>query len=282
MAKLVPSLDLVRRTVRTEAAYTLSRLQVLERLPGNPVGVAYRRLEDGAVALMARHLPVPSFNSVVGLSEAHAPEVEALVAWYRDAGIKPRFELVPGLCEAKVGAELARLGLFQSSFHASLIGEAAVTTPAGDLAAIERVADAAALEEFLDAHAAGWQIPDPHGFRANVRGWLSPAGRFIWRASMVGRRRPPSSTSTTGSPIAPMRRPIPPSGAADCKPPCCAAASPTQLRRASTSCAAARPTCRPATATWSGSACACSSCAPCGRRGSGPPHLRIPRLPTAQ
>ena len=42
MAKLVPSLDLVRRTVRTEAAYTLSRLQVLERLPGNPVGVAYQ------------------------------------------------------------------------------------------------------------------------------------------------------------------------------------------------------------------------------------------------
>ena len=187
MAKLVPSLDLVRRTVRTEAAYTLSRLQVLERLPGNPVGVAYRRLEDGAVALMARHLPVPSFNSVVGLSEAHAPQLEALVAWYRDAGIGPRFELVPGLCEAEVAAELARLGLFQSSFHASLIGEAAVPTLGGDLPAIERVADAAVLEEFLDAHAAGWQIPDPHGFKANVRGWLGQPGWSLYLARVDGR-----------------------------------------------------------------------------------------------
>ena len=187
MAKLVPSLDLVRRTVRTEAAYTLSRLQVLERLPGNPVGVAYRRLEDGAVALMARHLPVPSFNTVVGVCEAHAPQLEALAAWYRDAGIKPRFELVPGLCEAKVAAELARLGLFQSSFHASLIGEAAMPTPAGDLPAIERVADAAVLEEFLDAHAAGWQIPDPQGFKANVRGWLGQPGWSLYLARVDGR-----------------------------------------------------------------------------------------------
>src|SRR5262245_37276936 len=126
MAKLVPSLDLVRRTVRTEAANTLSRLQVLERLPDNPVGVAYRRLEDGAVALMACRLPVPDFNMVVGLSDALAPQVEALVAWYRDAGVKPRFALVPGLCEAKVAAELARLGLCQSGFHTSLICEPAL------------------------------------------------------------------------------------------------------------------------------------------------------------
>ena len=37
---LVPSLDLIRRTVAIEAAYTLSRLQVLERWLGNPVGIA--------------------------------------------------------------------------------------------------------------------------------------------------------------------------------------------------------------------------------------------------
>ena len=49
MRNLIASRDLVRRTIEVEAAYTLSRLQVLEHLPGNPVGVAYRRCgSDGA------------------------------------------------------------------------------------------------------------------------------------------------------------------------------------------------------------------------------------------
>ena len=68
---LAPSLKLVRRTVATEAAYTLSRLQVLERLPGNPIGIVYRRFDDG---LVARHLPVPYFT-VVGLRAGHEPHI---------------------------------------------------------------------------------------------------------------------------------------------------------------------------------------------------------------
>jgi hypothetical protein len=95
--KLVPSLELVKRTVETEAAYTLSRLQVLERLPGNPVGIAYRQLDGGGVALMARHLPVPFFNSVVGLRKGQEKLIEPLVAWYREHSVRGRFELVPGL-----------------------------------------------------------------------------------------------------------------------------------------------------------------------------------------
>jgi len=50
-----------------EIAYTNLALRVLERLAGNPVGIAIREPEGGPVALMARHLPVPSFNTVVGL-----------------------------------------------------------------------------------------------------------------------------------------------------------------------------------------------------------------------
>lgn len=65
MTQLVPSADLVRRTVAVETAYTLSRLQVVERIPGNPVGIAYRQLDHGVTALMARHLPY--FNTVTGL-----------------------------------------------------------------------------------------------------------------------------------------------------------------------------------------------------------------------
>jgi hypothetical protein len=44
---MTPSLDRIRRTLDAELAYTISRLQVLERIPGNPIGVAFRRIDDG-------------------------------------------------------------------------------------------------------------------------------------------------------------------------------------------------------------------------------------------
>jgi hypothetical protein len=96
MPKLIPSLRVIRRTLECEIAYTQSRMAVLERIPGNPIGIAYRHLEGGAVALMARHLPVPGFNSVVGLRAGHETQLEPLVGWYRDNGAKARFETVPG------------------------------------------------------------------------------------------------------------------------------------------------------------------------------------------
>ena len=62
MPNLIPSLRVIRRTLECEIAYTISRMRVLERLPGNPVGIEIRHLEGGAVALMARHLPVPELQ----------------------------------------------------------------------------------------------------------------------------------------------------------------------------------------------------------------------------
>ena len=184
--KLIPSLDLIERVVAAEAAYTLSRLQVLERLPGNPVGVAYRQPDDGVVAFMARHLPVPSFNSVVGLRAGQEQHIEPLARWYRDNGVKPRFELAPGLSDAKLCRELARLGFFQSEFHTAVIREPDLPLPDAGEIGIETVTTSGVLDEFLDAHAAGWQIPDPKGFKANVRGWLGQPGWSLYLARVDG------------------------------------------------------------------------------------------------
>ena len=63
--RLLPSLDLVQRVLSADAAYTISRMQVLEQLPGNPIGIAYRWMDETVVALAARFLP--SFTRVIGL-----------------------------------------------------------------------------------------------------------------------------------------------------------------------------------------------------------------------
>lgn len=186
----VPSLDLVRRTLAIELAYTLSRLKVLEAIPGNPVGIAYRLLGDGAAALMARYLPVPSFNTVVGLRAGDERHIEPLVAWYRAHEVKLRFEMVPGLYDPALGRELTRLGCFQSDFHVSMIASPVAGEP--DLApglSIERVSDAATMEDFLDAYAAGWSIPPQSRaqFKANVRPWRDQAGWSLFLGRADGR-----------------------------------------------------------------------------------------------
>jgi ribosomal protein S18 acetylase RimI-like enzyme len=88
-----------------------------------------------------------------------------------------------------LGRELTRLGFYQSSFHASLIGRPGADGPADGGVAIERVATAEALEEYLDAYVAGWGIAekDHAQFKGNVRPWLDQAGWSLYLARVNGR-----------------------------------------------------------------------------------------------
>jgi hypothetical protein len=106
-APLIPSLDVIQRTLAADISYTVSRMKVLERIPGNPIGIAYRWFDESAVALMARS---PPFCRVVGLSRGHAHHIDPLARWYAEHDTKPTFEMVPGQYDASLGQELARLG----------------------------------------------------------------------------------------------------------------------------------------------------------------------------
>jgi hypothetical protein len=44
--RLIPSLRTVERTLKADVAYTVSRMRVLERLPGNPLGIGYRWIDE--------------------------------------------------------------------------------------------------------------------------------------------------------------------------------------------------------------------------------------------
>jgi hypothetical protein len=189
------SLDLIHRAIEVDIAYTISRLQVLERLPGNPVGVAYRRIDDHVAALMARQIPSPSFNRVVGLRPGNERHIAPLAAWYREHGVNARFEMVPGDDDPALSRELARHGYHQSGFHAALACRAddAIATPQS--ADIERVTTAAEMKDFLTAYVAGWGFAekDHPQFKANVRPWLYQPGWSLYLARHDGR---PAATAT--------------------------------------------------------------------------------------
>jgi hypothetical protein len=76
VTRKLPSMALIHRVVDVALAYTLERMAVLERIPGNPIGIGYRRVAF-AIALMARYLPSPGFNSVVGLRKGEAEHIQA-------------------------------------------------------------------------------------------------------------------------------------------------------------------------------------------------------------
>jgi ribosomal protein S18 acetylase RimI-like enzyme len=191
---LIPSLELVRRTLAVDISYTVSRMQVLERIPGNPIGIGYRWIDETAVALMS-HLP--PFCRVVGIRPGYEHHIAPVVDWYREHGIRPSFEMIPGHYDAKLGRELARLEFFQSGFHVSLIGEpglanpprpASLAAPAGGTIEIERVTSMETMELYLNAYVAGWDIPekDHAQFKANVRPWLNQAGWSLYLARLDG------------------------------------------------------------------------------------------------
>lgn len=183
---LIPSVDILRRTLATDISYTISRMKVLEAIPGNPIGIAYRWFDEGAIALMARLL---SFCRVVGLRPGYEHHIAPLARWYAEHDLSPTFELVPGQYDMNLGRELTRLGFYQSSFHASLIGRPGTDGCRGGEAAIERVTSAEALEDYLDAYVAGWELAENNHaqFKSNVRPWLHQAGWSLYLARVNGR-----------------------------------------------------------------------------------------------
>ena len=182
---MISSLDTIQRTLSADIAYTLSRMKVLQRLPGNPIGISWRWIDDTAVALMSR---LPAFSRVVGLRASHEHHVEPLVRWYRDHAVKPTFEMVPGHYEPGLGRELTRHGFFHSGFHASLVARLPTSVPATDHA-VEHVTTPSMMEDYLDAYVAGWGIPDKDqaAFKTNVRPWLDQPGWSLYVARIDGK-----------------------------------------------------------------------------------------------
>jgi GNAT superfamily N-acetyltransferase len=183
--QLIPSVPLMRRVSEAALAYTLARMRVLESIPGNPVGIAYRAVGD-ATALSARDLPSPSFNSVVGLRAGQAHLVEELIRWQREQGANGRFEIAAGDYDSALGRELARMGFYQSGFHAALIGQAPADIAVQAAVSVERVTDTSEMEDFLEAYVKGWSIPEEmrDQFKANVRPWFSQPDWSLYMAKI--------------------------------------------------------------------------------------------------
>src|ERR1700753_3018770 len=110
---IVPSAPLSHtlshRIRKAACAYTASRVGLLASLPGNPPGAEVRRIGE-AWAFRVKHLPMPSFTRVVGLSGDQADQVHPLAGWFETNGSVGRFEIAPDEAIDKLGPALTAAG----------------------------------------------------------------------------------------------------------------------------------------------------------------------------
>jgi ribosomal protein S18 acetylase RimI-like enzyme len=174
------------RLTRVNIAYTIARMRVIEARSGPPVGV--RRFDD-AVALLARQVPSPHFNAVVGLREGQENLIGELDDWYRENSIRPRFVISPGDLTPALGKALAERGYAVTEFDTALYGVPPAPAVAPTGFAIEQVDSPNIMEEFLDALLNGWTIAPEHheGAKANMRGWLGVPDWRLYLARIDGK-----------------------------------------------------------------------------------------------
>jgi hypothetical protein len=187
VSAVVPSLDLIGDLARVDADYTLSRLQVMERLPGNPLEVASQRL-DHVTALRCR-VRSRSYNRVLGLGAGDEQLVEPLLRWYQEAGRPACFEVVPGRWTESLGRQLHGLGCAPSGFHATLatrVEPVVLGQPSAD--GVERVEEPRVMADFLGVYFAGWDFADEVRQRARVymANWLGQPGWSLYLARSGG------------------------------------------------------------------------------------------------
>lgn len=129
----LPTAELVARLIAAERDTMVGWLRAMEAVPGNPFGIAIRDFGQ-ATALVCREVPAEVFNRVFGLTAADREQVPAIVAFYREQGATPLFDLSPYAVEPcwvqpNITDVLARQGFYQGAFHQIMYGVPAWEVP---------------------------------------------------------------------------------------------------------------------------------------------------------
>jgi hypothetical protein len=154
-----------------EALAHLSRMQGLERLPGNPMRVQITRFNQ-AVAFVVQGEPYFTAARVLGFGAGDEALLDDLLDWFHSNGETPHLDLTPHHSSKAFLRLLAERGLYQYNFLTFLYGvpEAADQSEPDLPPGIEmREYEGDRLEEFgqLCAEIEGWQ-GEPRLVRAQV------------------------------------------------------------------------------------------------------------------
>ena len=175
------------RLIASEVAYTRMRAEIIGRWPDNCFGVALRQ-EGAALGFQVKSVPTPWLNRVMGrLTPA---EVPAWAAWFRAAGVRGRFELLPDRDPPALTEALLAAGLRPAGGDTIVAATPQITAAPKD---IWQAKSEAEVEQFLDTHLEGLGLPEAirDGAKGNMRGWRGLPG---WNLLIAMRDGEPAGT----------------------------------------------------------------------------------------
>jgi GNAT superfamily N-acetyltransferase len=182
----IPDETTLWRMQAIDIAYTTSRMEVIARNPGNPLGVEFQHHQQSS-ALMARHMLSEHFNRAVGFSDNTLDEATRALEWYDTNAVAARFDIIPGFATSKLTELLHSKGYRQVGSHTTLVGFADLpgATPAD--VQTEQVGSAD-VELFVEAYTSAWQTPAAvvPRMRENIRRWVEVPGWKLYIARYNG------------------------------------------------------------------------------------------------
>jgi GNAT superfamily N-acetyltransferase len=166
--------DLSRRIDRAEADF------MLDWLRGIP-GVRIERF-GAAWAPVSPEEPELDFqNRLIGLYPEDAGQLDAILAYYREAGVRPWFELPPAHDFERLSGPLVAAGARPIAFHTVLYGEPRRFDPDARV----REVGAGEAELFADVLLRGHGVPDDVP-RSHVARWAANASSRLYLAEVDG------------------------------------------------------------------------------------------------
>jgi hypothetical protein len=125
--------ELAQRLIAAERDCMVDWLRAMEALDGNPFGIAIRQFGQ-ATALVCSRIPAEVYNRVIGMTADDRAYVPDILAFYREHGVNPLFDLSPYAIppfwvQPNLPPLLARHGLYQGAFHQMLYGVPTLEVP---------------------------------------------------------------------------------------------------------------------------------------------------------
>jgi hypothetical protein len=126
--------EIAARLVAAERDCVRDWLRALATILGNPFGAEWADFGD-ATALACSQIPAEVFNRVFGLAGADGGQIPAMLAWYRERGVAPVFDLNPYVIAPPwerddIPLALTMQGYYQATFHQLLYGVPSPEAPA--------------------------------------------------------------------------------------------------------------------------------------------------------
>lgn len=168
---------LARRIEQNDLDYSLSRLDGMRLVQGNPLNIEIQRFGSATAFLIEAWPDFWYGNKVLGLEPSSTTYLDEMVELFGKHKLDLRFEIMPGCLNSALAAHLHRLGFCQMSFNTAVYGQPSLAVGASHNRQVRvRELQPGETDVFLDLYQDAFGLPRLHDKeRQAVLSWLKRA-----------------------------------------------------------------------------------------------------------